>query len=254
MMQENPNEDGVLTPQGFHVALAGGITEIDENMMAHEEATLQYRSSIDILAYPVDDDALERDPMALETSRHATMLENQLDCAAAELKRLTRPATVDDLLPVVELQRQVILTVRPLLDSEREKWKKTREYCQKSRKEYEDIREKAETIREQCEEMRGKCEHTREKYVNAYEDCDKLQEQANILLEQEDEASRDMYEAIRGKTGQIEQTLEDVFSEISRMMLVIEDVSVQVHNLEQMTEDNLRQLRLFEAKVDGILQ
>ncbi|KAL7905416.1 hypothetical protein GGI35DRAFT_137550 [Trichoderma velutinum] len=253
-MKDNPSEDQFHNPPGLHVALTRAIADNDEDMMALEEATLQDGSSTEMLDHGADDVATERQQLAIHASMRATMLENQLERARAEVRRLNRPMTLDDAMPVLELYRQLIRIVCPLSDFDREKWIRSRDRCLGLQRRFLEKGEGYRLIQMKCEEMRQKCGRLREKCVAICEYYDKFQERVNSLFAEDEEEDEELYDMMRGSMGENEQRLEGLLDEASELMQMIEDQLIWAFELERKSAYNIHQLRCFEGILDDILR
>lgn len=268
-MNDNPGEDQFQNPPGFfHVALNEAIADndedlmdadvMDEDMMALELATLQddsSSSSTESLDHDADDIATEREQVAIYANRRAAMLEGQLERARAEVKKLTRPLTLNDVMPVLELYRQLIRIVRPD-DSDREKWIRSHERCLGLQRRLLEKGEVYSIIQAKCEKMREKCGGLLEKCVAICEYYDKFQERINSLFEEDEEEEEDeeLYDMMRGKMGANEQRIEGLLDEGTTLMQMIEDQMLWAYKLARKTAYNIYQLRRFEGILDDILQ
>ncbi|KAL6823400.1 hypothetical protein V8C40DRAFT_35828 [Trichoderma camerunense] len=267
-MNDNPGEDQFQNPPGFfHVALNEAIADndedlmdadvMDEDMMALEEATLQddSSSSTESLDHDADDIVTEREQVEIYANRRAAMLEGQLERARAEVKKLTRPLTLNDVMPVLELYRQLIRIVCPQ-DVDREKWIQSRERCLGLQRRLLEKGEVYSIIQAKCETMREKCGGLLEKCVAICEYYDKFQERINSLFEEDKEEDEDeeLYDMMRGKMGANEQRIEGLLDEATTLMQMIEERMLWAYKLERKSAYNIYQLRRFEGILDDILQ
>ncbi|KAF3063016.1 hypothetical protein CFAM422_010448 [Trichoderma lentiforme] len=267
-MNDNPGEDHFQHPPGFfYVALTEAIADndedlmdvdvMDEDMMALEEATLQDdSSSTESLDHDADDIVTEREQVAIYANMRAAMLQGRLERARAEVKKLNRPLALDDVMPVLELYRQLIRIVRPQDDSDREKWIQSRERCLGLQRRLLEKGEVYSIIQAKCETMREKCGGLLEKCVAICEYYDKFQERINSLFEEDEEEEDDeeLYDMMRGKMGANEQRIEGLLDEGTTLMQMIEDQMLWAYKLERKSAYNIYQLRRFEGILDDILQ
>ncbi|PKK53048.1 hypothetical protein CI102_4139 [Trichoderma harzianum] len=263
-MNDNPGEDQFQNPPGFfYVALTEAIADndedlmdedvMDEDMMALEEATLQDDSSTESLDHDADDIATEREQVAIYANMRAARLEGQLERARAEVKKLNRPLTLDDVMPVLELYRQLIRIVRPD-DFDREKWIRSHERCLGLQRRLLEKGEVYRLIQGKCETMREKCGGLLEKCVAICEYYDKFQERINSLFEEDEEEDEELYDMMRGKMGANEQRIEGLLDEGTTLMQMIEERMLWAYKLERKSAYNIYQLRRFEGILDDILQ
>ncbi|KAL6690806.1 hypothetical protein J3F84DRAFT_398086 [Trichoderma pleuroticola] len=253
-MKDNPSEDQSHNPRGFHVALTEAIADNDEDMMALEEATLHDGSSTEILDHDADDVAAERQQPTAHANMRVAMLETQLERARAEVKKLNRPMTLDDAMPVLELYRQLIRIVCPLNDFDREKWVRSRERCLGLQRRFLEKGEVYRLIQMKCEEMREKCGRLRDKCVSICEYYDKFQERINSLFAEDEEEDEELYDMMRGSMGENEQRLEGLLDEGTDLMQMVEEQMVWAYKLERKSAYNIHQLRCFERILDDILR
>ncbi|KAL7958567.1 hypothetical protein V8C34DRAFT_145188 [Trichoderma compactum] len=253
-MKDNPSEDQFHNPTGFHVALTEAIADNDEDMMALEEATLHDGSSTEIVNHDADDIATERQQLAAHVNMRAAMLENELERARAEVKKLNRPMTLDDAMPVLELYRQLIRIVCPPSDFDREKWVRSRERCLGLQRRFLEKGEVYRLIQMKCEEMSEKCGRLRDKCVGICEYYDKFQERINSLFAEDEEEDEELYDMMRGSMGANEQRLEGLLDEGTDLMQMIEEQMVWAYKLERKSAYNIHQLRCFEGILDDILR
>ncbi|KAJ4854199.1 uncharacterized protein T069G_11178 [Trichoderma breve] len=267
-MNDNPHEDQFHNPPGFfYVAITEAIADNDEDMMdadltdedlmALEEATLQDdSSSTEILDHDADDIAREREHLEIYANIRAAMLEDQLERARSEVKRLNRPLTLDDVMPVLELYRQFIRIVCPQDDFDREKWVRYREQCLGLQRRFLEKKEVYQLIQAKCETMREKCGSLLEKCVAICEYYDKFQERINSLFEEDKKEDEDeeLYDMMRGKMGANEQRIEGLLNEGTNLMQTIEAYMLWAYKLERKSLYNIYQLRRFEGVLDDILR
>ncbi|KAL7935615.1 hypothetical protein V8C35DRAFT_278629 [Trichoderma chlorosporum] len=259
-MGEISGEDRLYGSSGLQDALAEGMEEMDVDRMDLDGATFQDCPTTAVVSHDADVDYLERDQMAVDANVQATMLENQLNLARAEVQRLTRRVTIEDIMPVLELYRQYIRIVCPLNGSERQKWVGSLERCLKLQTRFQEKGERCRFVQVQCGKLRKECEDIRAECLNSSRYFDKFQEKVNILFEEDgdddedDDDAQKVYDMMRDRMGQQEQDLEDSLSRTTEMIEMVDDMFIWVVKVETKCALHVHHLRRFEGVLDDILR
>ncbi|KAL7818001.1 hypothetical protein V8C44DRAFT_209941 [Trichoderma aethiopicum] len=202
-------------------------------------------------------------------ARQAVILVRKLQHDAAALQNRSSPASIEELLPVMELHRRVARLVRPSSSAERHRWESVLDTLGRSRIAHEEIRNLDREDRADCERMKDECAYIRRKCVRYCRWYDKVQEQVNALFddddkgegekdddeeEEEDEVtSAELYDFVVGSMGEQEQQLEEMLDEVIAVMQGIDDRVAWLEGQEERTMGIIRGLSRMERMVVDIL-
>ncbi|ETS03850.1 hypothetical protein M419DRAFT_33876 [Trichoderma reesei RUT C-30] len=203
-------------------------------------------------------------------ARQAAILVRKLRHDAAELANRPSPASIADLLPVIELHRRVARLVRPPSSAERHKWEQVLDTLGRSRSAHEEIRNLDREDRVDCEKMRDECAYIRRKCIRYCKWYDKVQEQVNALFddddgdgdgddkgeveeEEEEVTAAELYDFLVGSMGEQEQQLEEILDEVIAVMQGIDDRMAWLEGQEERTMGIIRGLSRMERMVVDIL-
>ncbi|KAK1241758.1 hypothetical protein MKX07_007581 [Trichoderma sp. CBMAI-0711] len=210
-------------------------------------------------------------------ARQAAILIRKLRHDAAELANRPSPASIEDLLPVIELHRRVARLVRPPSSAERHKWEQVLDTLGRSRSAHEEIRNLDREDRVDCEKMKDECAYIRRKCIRYCKWYDKVQEQVNALFDDDDDdddgegdgddkgeeekddeeeeevTSAELYDFLVGSMGEQEQQLEEILDELIDVMQGIDDRMAWLEGQEERTMGIIRGLSRMERMVVDIL-
>ncbi|TFB06303.1 hypothetical protein CCMA1212_001522 [Trichoderma ghanense] len=266
MLPENTNEDGSHNapnprPSSTPIAQASPQDAANETTNTNEAQPPQNLSS----THQTNPHQADEEEAALQ--RQAVILVRKLRHDAAELQNRS-PASIDDLLPVIELHRRVARLVRPPNSAERHKWEQVLDTLGRSRSAHEEIRSLDRQDRVDCEEMMDECAYIRRKCIRYCKWYDKVQEQVNALFdddgddqckedendeEEEEVMSAELYDFVVGSMGEQEQQLEEILDEVTDVMQGIDDRVAWLDGQEERTMGIIRGLSRMERMVVDIL-
>lgn len=266
MLPGNTNEDGSLNPPNprpSSTPIAHAPPQVDdENRTNTNEAQPQtLLPTHQTTAHQTDGEAA--------LARQAVILVQKLQHDAAELQDRSSPASIEDLLPVMELHRRVARLVRPASSAERHRWESVLDTLGRSRSAHEEIRKLDREDRADCERMKDECAYIRRKCVRYCKWYDKVQEQVNALFDDDDDdkgeggkgdeeeegevTSAELYDFVVGSMGEQEQQLEEMLDEVIAVMQGIDDRVAWLQGQEERTMGIIRGLSRMERMVVDIL-
>ncbi|KAH0499560.1 hypothetical protein TgHK011_006744 [Trichoderma gracile] len=270
MLPGTTNEDGSLnppSPRPSSTPFAQPPTHDNQDRTNTNEAQPQNL----LPTHQTSHHQTDEDAAALE--RQAAILVRKLRHDAAELANRSSPASIEDLLPVIELHRRVVRLVRPPSSAERHKWEQVLDTLGRSRSAHEEIRNLDREDRVDCERMKDECAYIRRKCIRYCKWYDKVQEQVNALFDNDDEdderddkgedqgdeedkeevTSAELYDFVVGSMGEQEQQLEEVLDEVIDVMQGIDDRVAWLEGQEERTMGIIRGLSRMERMVVDIL-
>jgi predicted nuclease with TOPRIM domain len=249
-MEENSDKDKPFNLERWREAIVRAITSYNEKVITGKETTFQNTFHTQSLLHAFDGSATERQKGKNKILLFATVLEQWMSCVVSQLQSIAQPVKIDSQSPTLGLFREMVIILRPTLNSLKDIVEDTREKCETCQGQYNRARGIAENYRKQCEDD----EEELQKFQEACDILQEISEQTRIdngFLQENGKVTLDEYEESRDTIGRLEQRIEKMFSKLSQWKQQMEDISYELRQQEQVIEDFLGVLREQEEALEG---